>query len=329
MEEIADMVRFARGAALHALRAGDRGVGRRKSLVDRECASTPDAAAGGKPDRFGGLSALAPDARIGVRGVASQARLALLTGNSLLESGVKLAYCAFLVFLRRNDPVWMLPVTALLAIPVAWLLWTGAWSGHDHAFLDFARGRDGANRIRGRGRMGYLCFGPARLLFLLPLAMLAIAAGVQYNPRAGTVIAGALLAANVVGIGSYFQARDLLNIGYLAPMERIAQDSPAALPLPTRWCCRRTQSERCGAGVYFPGFSTRQIFTEQDAELARREIANPAIRHVWFLRNPRDVTPGHLLERLETDSSPVVARTTASLCALFTDAQSAHAGDEC
>ena len=52
---------------------------------------------------------------------------------------------------------------------------------------------------------------------------------------------------------------------------------------------------------YLPGFSTRQIFTEQDAESARREIANPAIRHVWFMRNPRDVTPDHLLERLETD----------------------------
>ena len=52
---------------------------------------------------------------------------------------------------------------------------------------------------------------------------------------------------------------------------------------------------------YLPGFSMRQIFTEQDAEAARRELANPAIRHVWFMRNPRDVTPGHVLERLETD----------------------------
>ena len=52
---------------------------------------------------------------------------------------------------------------------------------------------------------------------------------------------------------------------------------------------------------YLPGFSTRQIFTAEDAEAARREIANPAIRHVWFLRNPRDVTPDHVLEHLEAD----------------------------
>ena len=63
---------------------------------------------------------------------------------------------------------------------------------------------------------------------------------------------------------------------------------------------------------YLPGFSTRQIFTEQDAESARREIANPAIRHVWFLRNPRDVTPGHVLEQLETDAAAVVAGKAVS-----------------
>jgi hypothetical protein len=51
--------------------------------------------------------------------------------------------------------------------------------------------------------------------------LLAIAKGAQSSPRAGTVIAGALLAANLVGIGSYFQARDLLNIGHLAPRDRI------------------------------------------------------------------------------------------------------------
>jgi len=52
---------------------------------------------------------------------------------------------------------------------------------------------------------------------------------------------------------------------------------------------------------YLPGFTTRQIFTEQDAQSARREIANPAIRHVWFMRNPRDVTPDHALVRLEAE----------------------------
>jgi hypothetical protein len=145
-------------------------------------------------------------------------------------------------------------------------------------------------------------FGPARLLFTLPLALLAIAGGAYRSPRAGNVIAGALLAANVTGIGSYFQARDLLDIGYLAPMDRIARDiASSSLPADT---IVLVDGPNLSGGVleyYLPGFSTRQIFTEQDAESARRELGNPAIRHVWFLRNPRDVTPGHVLERLETE----------------------------
>jgi hypothetical protein len=150
--------------------------------------------------------------------------LLLLTGNSLLESAVKLAYWVFSFFYGEAIPVWMLPVTALLAIPVAWLLWTGARAMRTWllpvavtALIGFA------------GVAGWVtyAFGPARLLFLLPLAMLAIAAGAHYHPRAGTVIAGSFLAANLVGIVSYFQARDLLNIGYLAPMDRIARDIAA------------------------------------------------------------------------------------------------------
>ena len=193
----------------------------------------------------------------------------------------------------------MLPVTALLAIPIAWLLWTGARTARSlmspvalTALIGFA------------GVAGWVtyAFGPARLLFLLPLAMLAIAAGAYYNPRAGTVIAGAFLAANIVGIGSYFEARDLLNIGYLAPMDRIARDiANSSSPADTVVLVDGPNLSGVVLEYYLPGFSTRQIFAELDAESARREIANPSIRHVWFLRNPRDVTPDHVLERLEAE----------------------------
>src|SRR5579872_7458177 len=225
--------------------------------------------------------------------------LLLLTSNSLLESGVKLAYWAFSFFYGEAIPVWMLPITALLAIPAVWLLWMGA-----HAARSWVLPAAVTALIGFAGVAGWVTyvFGPARLLFLLPLAMLAIAAGAYYNPRAGTVIAGALLAANVVGIGSYFEARDLLNIGYLAPMNHIARDIAASsFPADTIVLVDGPNLSGVVLAYYLPGFSTRQIFTEQDAESARREIGNPAIRHVWILRNPRDVTPEHLLERLETE----------------------------
>jgi hypothetical protein len=226
--------------------------------------------------------------------------LLLLTGNSVLETGVKLAYWVFSFFFGEAIPVWMLPVTALLAIPVAWLIWTGARSARSGMFPAAA-----ATALIGfAGVAGWVsyAFVPARLLFVLPLALLAIAKGAQATRRAGTVIAGALLAANLVGIGSYFQARDLLNIGYLAPMDRIARDIAASsFPADTIVLVDGPNLSGAVLEYYLPGFSTRQIFTGQDAEDARRAIASPAIRHIWFLRNPRDVTPGHVLERLETE----------------------------
>jgi hypothetical protein len=225
--------------------------------------------------------------------------LLLLTGNRLLELGVKLAYWVFSFFYGEAIPVWMLPVTAALAIPVAWLLWTGARNARIWLLPAALTALIGFAGVAGW--VSY-AFGPARLLFLLPLAMLAIAAGAHYNPRAGAVIAGALLAANLVGIGSYFQARDLLNIGYLAPMDRIARDiATSSSPTDTMVLVDGPNLSGVVLEHYLPGFSTRQIFTEQDAESARREIANPTIRHVWLLRNPRDVTPGRVLEQLEAD----------------------------
>ncbi len=226
--------------------------------------------------------------------------LLLLTGNRLFETGVKLAYWFFSFFYGEAIPVWMLPVTALLAIPVLWLLWivTGARSARSWLLPTAVTALIGFAGVAGW--VSY-AFGPARLLFLLPLALLAIAAGACRAPRAGSVIAGALLAANLVGIASYFEARDLLNIGYLAPMDRIARDIAGdSSPADTMVLVDGPNLSGVVLAYYLPGFSTRLIYTAEDAEAARREIANPAIRHVWFLRNPHDVTPGRVLEQLET-----------------------------
>jgi hypothetical protein len=226
--------------------------------------------------------------------------LLLLTGNRWLETGVKMAYWLFSFFYGEAIPVWMLPVTALLAIPVAWLLWRGASRGARTWLIPIAV----MALIGFVGVAGWVsyAFGPARLLFLLPLALLAIAVGANSPARAGPVIAGALLAANVIGIGSYFQARDLLNIGYLAPMDRIARDIAArSSPADTIVLVDGPNLSGVVLEYYLPGFRTRQIFTAEDAQAARVELVSPAIRHVWFLRNPRDVTVGHVIERLETD----------------------------
>ena len=225
--------------------------------------------------------------------------LLLVTGNTPMESGVKLGYWVFSFFYGEAIPVWMLPVTALLAIPAVWLLWMGAQAARGWVLPAAATALLGFVGVAGW--VSY-AFGPARLLFLLPVALLAIAAGANYAPRAGNVIAGALLAANLVGIGSYFQARDLLNIGYLAPLDRMALDiAGSSTPADTVVLVDGPNLSGVVLDYYLPGFSVRYLFTEQDAEAARREVNAPVNRHVWFLRNPHDITPGHVLERLETE----------------------------
>ena len=230
--------------------------------------------------------------------------LLLVTGNTLAETGVKLAYWVFSFFYGEAIPVWMLPVTALLAIPVVWLLWMGVRTGAAQgvrAWLFAVASTTLLGFVVVAGWVSY-AFVPARLLFLLPLALLAIAAGAYRAPRAGSVIAAALLAANLAGIGSYFQARDLLNIGYLAPLDRIARDiAGSSSPADTIVLVDGPNLSGVVLDYYLPGFSVRYIFDEQEAEAAWREVKAPVNRHVWFLRNPRDVTPGHVLERLETE----------------------------
>lgn len=228
--------------------------------------------------------------------------LLLIADNRILEWGVKLAYWIFSFFFGEAIPVWMLPVTALLAIPVAWLAWMGVTMG-TRAVRSWLWPATVTALIGFAGVAGWVtyAFGPARLLFLLPLALLAIAAGAYCRPRSGTVIAGALLAANLAGIESYFQARDLLNIGYLAPMDRIANDiANGSSPADTLILVDGPNLSGTVLEYYLPGFSTRQIFTPQDAAAALQEIDTRAIRHVWLVRNPRDVTPDHVLEQLET-----------------------------
>jgi uncharacterized membrane protein len=225
--------------------------------------------------------------------------LLLVTDSRILEIGIKLGYSGFSFLFGEAIPVWMLPVTVLLAIPAAWLLWMGGRAARAWFVPVMVTALIGFAGVAGW--VSY-AFGPARLLFLLPLALLAIAKGTQSSTRVGVVIAGALLAANLVGIMSYFQARDLLNIGYLAPMESIARNIAGSSP-PAGTLVLVDGANLSGTVLeyYLPGFTTRQIFTAQDAEAARIEIGNPAIRRVWFLRNPRDITPGHALEHLEND----------------------------
>lgn len=223
-----------------------------------------------------------------------------VTGNPWLEQVVKLGYWFYSFAFGEAIPIWLLPVTVLLAVPCLWLFFSGArrrWNWFLPALGAAAIAYLGATRWVSYPFMG------ARLLFLLPLFVVAIAAGVESKRRVGTVLGVILFGANLAGVWSYFGARDILNIGYLAPHRKIAAEivlhsNPADTVV---WI----DSLNIDAGVleyYLPkDFRIRLLDTPESVAAARAELDSGTVRHVWFVRNPHDISPGHVFGKLEDE----------------------------
>lgn len=220
-----------------------------------------------------------------------------LTGNIWAEQVLKLCYWLYSFTFGESIPVWLLPVTLVLALPCLWLFVSGAllrrewlWPALLAAALAF---------LGATGWVSYPFMG-ARLLFLLPLFLLALAAGLTTKGRAGTVLGVILLAANLAGLWSYYEARDILNAGYLVPNQRIAME-----------IAQRSRSEDTivwidtlsfdGSALeyYLPkGYRIRWLTSPETVAAARAELNAGDIRHVWFVHSSHDLSPGHVFEEL-------------------------------
>lgn len=223
-----------------------------------------------------------------------------LTGNPWLEQGVKLGYWFYSFAFGESIPIWLLPVTALLALPCLWLFLAGArelrsWvlPAACAALIAYL----GATRWVSYPFMG------ARLLFFLPLFLMAVASGIVSKRKVGLVLGVLLFGANLAGVWSYFGGRDILNIGYLAPHQKIAREivlhsNPADTVV---W----VDGLNIDAGVleYYlpPTFRVRLLETSESVAAAKAELESPGIRHVWFVRNPHDISPGHVFGKLEDE----------------------------
>ncbi|HEY5174794.1 MAG TPA: hypothetical protein VII95_04425 [Terriglobales bacterium] len=223
-----------------------------------------------------------------------------LTGNLWAEQVLKLCYWFYSFTFGEAIPIWLLPVTVVLALPCLWLLVSGArlrrqwlWPALFAAVVAFL----GATRWVSYS----FSFMGARLLFLLPLFLVALAAGVTTKHRVGTALGVILLAANLAGLWTYYEARDLLNAGYLVPNQRIA----AEIALHSRsedtvvWI-DEMNFDGTTLEYYLPkSFRLRWLTSPESVEAARAELKAGAIRHVWFVRSSHDISPGHVFEELE------------------------------
>jgi hypothetical protein len=234
----------------------------------------------------------------GALGQWRQSQVYMMTGNVLAEQGVKLGYWFYSFTFGEAIPVWLLPVTAVLAVPYLWLLISGAWLRRDWLWAALAAAAVG---FLGATRWVSYAAMPARLLFLLPLFVVAMAVGITAKRRARTILGVILVAVNLVGAWTYYGATDLLNTGYLTPNQTIAAEiAQNSNPEDTVVWIDSVSFDGTTIEYYLPrGFRIRWLASPESVAAARDELNAGTIRHVWLVRRSHDVSPGHIFQDLD------------------------------
>jgi uncharacterized membrane protein len=222
-----------------------------------------------------------------------------LTGGFWAEQLIKIAYLFYSFTFGESIPIWLLPITLVLALPCLWLFVSGArlrsiwlWPGLFAATVAFL----GATRWVTTPFMG------ARLLFLLPLFLLALASGINAKGRAGLILGIALIAANLAGVGAYFQGKDILNLAYLIPNQRMAEDiALRSRPDDTVVWIDAVNFDEPTLAFFLPkDLRVRALDSPESIAAARQELDSGDIRHVWLVRSVHDISPGHAFEETES-----------------------------
>jgi hypothetical protein len=222
-----------------------------------------------------------------------------LTGNAWLEAALKLAYGGYSLAFGEAIPLWLLILSVLLAGPYLWVLIRGARTAPQWVLPAAAAAL--LAYIGAAHWVSYPFMG-GRLLFLLPLCLVAVPAGIGELGRWGTAFGIALFAASAGGVWSYFQARDILNIAYVAPHRQIAAAiTIRSSPADTLVLVDGLNVDDSVLADYLPlNFAMRVLRSAADADAAWAELqGNPRIKHVWLVRSPHDISPGHAFEKLQ------------------------------
>ena len=226
-----------------------------------------------------------------------------LTTNAFLEPLLKLLYPFYSLAFGEAIPIWLLALTAILAVPYLWLL---IRTGRKHSQWLLPAAATALLGYVGAAHWVSYPFMGARLLFLLPLLLVAVATGIGESGRFGTICGIALFLAATkcrqAACGPIFETRDMINIAYIAPHREIAATiALRSLPADTVvWVDGLNVDDSVLSYYLPPAFTVRVLRSAADADAAWSELEhNPGIRHIWFIRNPHDISPGHAFEKLE------------------------------
>jgi hypothetical protein len=222
----------------------------------------------------------------------------LVTGTSVTEIPVKLAYWLASFTMGESQPDVGL-LAGAVAIPlVLWLVMAGLRRDRDLTWIAIPCAVIG---FLGVARWVSYPFVPARMLFTYPFLLLLAVRGGFSHRRTGQVTGAAVVVLSLVGIGCYFQKTGFLNKEYPMPVSDIAayieQHSTAA---DSAILVDSTNSDPDALDFALAGSRpTLKTSGPGTAQAVDRLLADPRIRCIWFLRNTHDISVFRLDERFE------------------------------
>lgn len=231
------------------------------------------------------------------------------TGNPLREQLLKMAYG--LISLTAGETFL---IGSLLLVPVILLLALLGLRGREFP-------RSFAVLLAIAACIGYLGvsrwvsypFIPARLLWLLPFLILAVALGIAQLSRP-VLRNGVILVVLLSYISSdilYFRREDFLNLGYNAPLREIAATLNEKAQADDLVLLDSYNTDQEALQVYLSA-PARVIVLDPNTGTAAKDAA-PAAHTVWIVRNTRDVSPGHSTSEAESQSCAGRSRTDTLL----------------
>jgi uncharacterized membrane protein len=205
------------------------------------------------------------------------------TGSVLREQMLKVAYGAISLTIGES-----FLVGSLLVVPVIlWLAWRGIRGPEFPPFLVGILAIATGVGYLGVSRWVSYPFIPARLLWLLPFLVLALALGITSIRRtawrrgAMAVVLVSFLSSDI----QYFRRENFLDPGYTSPVREIAATLNA----------QAQSNDLILLDSYNTDFQALQVYLKSSAPsivLDRNSGPLPSGHTIWIVRNTRDVSPG-------------------------------------
>jgi uncharacterized membrane protein len=219
-----------------------------------------------------------------------------LTGNLIVEQGPKIAFG--LISLTVGESFF--PLSLALVPVMLTLAWWGSRLrvfGPVRPFLCLTA----AIAYFGAARWVTWPFLAARLLWLLPFLMFALALGIlRCAPPIRRIVATAILASFAFSAALYFRREDYANLGYTAPVREIAARIKLEASARDLILIDEYNTDVDAIQYYLRGYFKTFRVSAETVALVRTLI--PPAPAVWIVRNTRDVSPGHLLTAVQADA---------------------------